>query len=269
MLRALEKRLRDFRDRKIIEPLVRSHGFQKHIKTNIDAGIFNFGDHCIAFDPNDSMADWLRDHRGWWRDETMRIFDAMPRRGGTFVEVGANIGTQTIYAMLFGGFERAICFEPDPRNAWYLKINAAINGFSDRITIVQAGCGAAKGSAQLSRSAAHWGQHSFAIDRGGDSITVPIVTVEEELARLGVSKSDITLAWIDVEGYESEVLQGWPSLPGSPLSIEFSPEWGTLPGGVFAGWHQWADTNEPVIRWRPVAELNVNKIDRQIDLMLI
>lgn len=265
--RVAEKKLRDFRDRRIIEPFVRSRSFQKHMKTNDDASILNFGDHCLAFDPNDMIAGWLRDKRGWFRKETMRVFDALPRRGGTFVDVGANIGTQTVYALKFGGFDRAVCFEPDPHNARYLWLNAAINGFADRIVIVEAAAGTEAGQAELSLSHRSGGTNSMAEKRGDNSILVPVVSIEEELRKIGVPNDDVGLAWIDVEGYEGQVLKGWPSLPGTPLCIEYTPEPHQLPPDTFTRWERWADVRQDSIDWQPISRLDLASYTSQVDLL--
>jgi FkbM family methyltransferase len=272
ILRRLEKSVRRLRDRTIIEPLVRTELFQKHLRTNDDATILNFGDHYIAFDPNDIISEALRREGGWFREETLRIFDALPKRGGVFVEVGANIGTQTVYAMKFGGFDRVICFEPDPHNAWYLWLNAAINGIADRVTVIQAAAGSASGKASLSladpnRGISNGGINSLAVKRGEKSITVPVVSVEEELRRLGVGKSDIGLAWIDVEGYEGEVMNGWPSLPGTPLCLEYTPQFNKLPPDTFASWARWADPRQRKIEWLPISLLDLAAYTDQVDLL--
>jgi FkbM family methyltransferase len=275
---SIEKRIRTFRDRSIIKPLLRSNFVQKHLRANghlrseDDAAILNFGDHCIAFDPNDVVANALRYERGWFRDETMRIFDALPRRGRVFVDVGANIGTQTVYAMKFGGFDRAICFEPDPHNAWYLRLNMIINGFADRVTIIEAAAGPSRGQASLSVADRISGIsngliNSLAVTHGEKSISVPVASVEEELLRLGVSKSDISLAWIDVEGYEGQVMQGWPSLSGTPLCLEYTPEVHKLPADTFAGWERWAEPRQQKIEWQPISRLDLSSYTHQLDLL--
>lgn len=265
MLKALEKKLRTLRDEKIIKPLLASNAFRKHSPVHGDVAVFDIGDHLIATDPYDGFAHWIRDKRGWFREETMRIFNAMPRKGGVFVDVGANLGTQTIYALKFGGFERAICIEPHPRNAQLLRINLALNGLSDRAEVIEAAAGAEAGTASMSISRGS-GTHSLAYQAGERSMMVPVVRVEDELRRLGIR--DIGLAWIDVEGFEGEVLKGWPSLVGSQLCIEYTPNVRLLPEDAFSGWDQWADGREDTIRWRPIETLDIPSYAEQVDLLL-
>ena len=115
--------------------------------SGLDAAIIDLGDHRLAFDPNDWVIGatiWRQG--GWFRQETMRVFEAIPK-GGVFVDVGANIGTQTLYALKFGGFDRAVCFEPEPKNLRSLRINLLINDLTDRVSIVEAAAGAKEGMA--------------------------------------------------------------------------------------------------------------------------
>src|SRR2546430_2495505 len=53
-----------------------------------------------------------------------------------FVDAGANIGTQTVYA-LRAGFARAIAFEPEASNARLLAMNVEANGLKERAQIFQ------------------------------------------------------------------------------------------------------------------------------------
>ena len=48
-------------------------------------------------------------------------------KGGVFVDVGANIGNHTIYALKFLGATKVIAFEPNPAAARILKVNLALN----------------------------------------------------------------------------------------------------------------------------------------------
>jgi FkbM family methyltransferase len=282
MLKALEKKIRSLRDDKLIKPLMASRYIRKHVgehqftpPTNKDlvAAIIDVGDHYIAFDPNDLHSFRLREERGLSRDMTFRVFDTLPKRGGVFVDVGANIGTQTVYALKFGGFERAVCFEPHPKTAWLLRVNLAINGLTDRVTIIEAASGARQGTASLFISPESNEMHSLSNEMRAlhtaerNTIDVPVVAVGEELAKLGVT--DIGLAWIDVEGYEGEALRGWPSLPGTPLCIEYTPAATRLSNDTFRGWTQWAEVRRGEVQLRPIRELSMDAYENQLDLLFI
>lgn len=200
------------------------------------------------------------------RGETMWIFGQMPRSSGVFIDVGANIGTQTLYALKFGGFESAICFEPVPKNARLLRLNMHLNGLSEKVTVIEAAAGSSKGSASLSLNAFNRGAHSLVRDNQGERIQVDVVVVEEELATLGISPEEIGLAWIDVEGFEAEVIKGWPSLKGVPLALECSPSTPDFPLEFLSSYQKWALVDERT-PWRAIDTLNPSSFTQQVDLI--
>ncbi|MGH9164511.1 MAG: hypothetical protein ACRDZW_03220, partial [Acidimicrobiales bacterium] len=59
-----------------------------------------------------------------------------PVPGSAFVDVGANIGTSTVDALLHFGFGRAVCVEPDAANLRLLRLNVTLNGLEDRVEIL-------------------------------------------------------------------------------------------------------------------------------------
>jgi FkbM family methyltransferase len=78
-----------------------------------------------------------------------------------FVDIGAHIGTHTIYALRTGRFGRAVAFEPEPRNARLLAMNIAENGLSQAVTVVRKAAGAAKGEAMLHLHPRNTGAHAI------------------------------------------------------------------------------------------------------------
>lgn len=145
-----------------------------------------------------------------------------------FIDVGANIGTQTVYALNHGWFARAISFEPEPRNRRLLKLNIAANHLDDRVTVFGAAVGAAAGSAALHLHPRNKGAHSIAIIPTHDSsetVEVEVKALGETLAGLGLSAGDVGLIWIDAEGAEPDVVDGMVDLLGRvPLVLEYTPD---------------------------------------------
>lgn len=270
MLRKIEKAIRTFRDERIIRPLVLSKNGRRYYEYNFDAVVRDMGTYRLAFDPKDEfIGAQIMSEGGWFLPETLNVFSAIPRRGDVFVDVGANIGTQTIYALKLGHFQRAVCFEPDPWNIQLLRANILFNDLADRVTVIEAAAGAKRGTAMLSKDATNLGAHSLVYDRGSSAkVEVPLVTIEEALNDLGIRPDDLGLVWIDVEGFEGDVLEGWPSLGGIPLCIEYSPEMKTLPADTFNAWQHWADARSPEIVWRPISELDLPSYTSQQDLLL-
>jgi len=60
---------------------------------------------------------------------------------------------------------------------------------------------------------------------GQAALDVPVVRVDDELRALGVAAAQIGLIWVDVEGYEPQVLQGLQALIARsvPIAFEFTP----------------------------------------------
>jgi FkbM family methyltransferase len=116
------------------------------------------------------------------------------RPGDLFLDVGANIGSYSIWAAELGA--KVIALEPAPDTFALLEENIALNKYP--ITPIQAAAGAMCGIARF--TSGHDSTNHFARD-GEDEITV--LTVDSLIG-------DQTLAGmkIDVEGFEIEVLYG-------------------------------------------------------------
>lgn len=151
------------------------------------------------------------------------------RQGGTFVNIGANIGVQVVSALTGGHFARAVAFEPEPGNAALLERNVAQNGFADRVTIRRTALGDAPGRGELRLHPRNKGAHSLSLwpsVDGREVVGVPIERADAALSELGVTPAEVTLMLIDVEGFEPQVvagLGGWLA-QRIPLLIEFAPQ---------------------------------------------
>lgn len=148
--------------------------------------------------------------------------------GSVFVELGANIGTETVYA-LQAGFGRAVAFEPEPGNARLLARNLALNGVADRAQVVRKAAGAVRGRATLHLHPRNKGNHTVgrpASRDGTASIDIDVVPAGEALAELGVAASDIGIVWVDTEGFEPQSVAGLGALLERPvpLVLEYSPD---------------------------------------------
>jgi FkbM family methyltransferase len=154
------------------------------------------------------------------------------RRGKTVLEVGANIGTQTIY-FLRGGFDRVVALEPDPENLRLLNMNLSINGLCDRAQVMAVGAGASAGALVLRREQGNSGGGTFRADRRpvavASEVSASVVTLDS-LFESALVADEVGLIWIDTEGFEEEVLRGASAVLAKriPLVFEYSP-------GFYAG----------------------------------
>jgi FkbM family methyltransferase len=188
------------------------------------------GDHRIAFNPDDTIIAWRLLAAGQYqRPQFERALAVLAAAGrlkpdSVFLDIGANIGTHTLYALRSGRFRRAIAIEPEPANFDLLAWNVALNGLGGRVDCLRLAAGAAEGTAALSLDRFNKGGHSIASRRSAEAVQVEVRPVDAVLAGLGVAPADVGLVWIDVEGFEPEAVAGMASLTaaGIPLCLEFN-----------------------------------------------
>ena len=160
-------------------------------------------------------------------ERALKIIDVErdARKPRKVFDVGANIGPICIPAVRRGYVKHAIAFEPDPENFRLLRINAILNGVENLIEFHQVALGAEKGQAQLALNTINHGDHRILpanVTASVNSITVPVHCLDDY-----ISKDDdfLSILWIDVQGYETQVLRGAQSAlaKACPLVLEFTP----------------------------------------------
>ena len=118
----------------MLEPLLVGWPVLRNVVMNALAArghlvLCELGDVRFFVDPSDRVVGaWLMWHGGWQRREIDSAVEILSRAGrlpadAVFVDIGAHIGTHTVYALRTGRFERAVAFEPEPRNAALLAKN--------------------------------------------------------------------------------------------------------------------------------------------------
>lgn len=144
--------------------------------------------------------------------ETIEWLRRVVKPGGCVIDIGANVGQMTLEAaLLVGPTGRVVAVEPAPGNAKVLRKHVMGNGFSDRVTIIEAACGASDckeivlhiiGDAIDSVGSGHSvSKHSD--EHASIEIKVPVVTLDEI-----AGENPPTVVKIDVEGAELKVLEG-------------------------------------------------------------
>lgn len=185
-------------------------------------------------DPSDRVIGSSLMWQGRWQwdeiDEAVRVLRGAGRLkdGSVFVDVGANIGTQTVHALRAGPFSRGVAFEPEAKNARLLNMNLEANGMTARVTVFAKAAGATDGEARLYLHPRNKGAHAIDAAPSPDTVKSVLVTVtrlDTTLRALGVDVGEIGLIWIDVEGAEADVVKGLGDLVGRvPLAVEYAPE---------------------------------------------
>lgn len=203
----------------------------------------DFADHTVYLDPRDTTLTPAILTKGHWnRDELERAITVLQNRNalqpdGVFFDVGANIGTQSIYAMRSGVFAGVHAFEPAPDNIKLLERNIAANALEPDVSIFRHGVGLRAGTATLNLHPGNKGAHSLILAKqrkSDDAIEISMVSLDEHLSTTGMPAHRIGLIWIDVEGHEPAVVAGAASLieAGVPLVFEFLTA--AASGGSFA-----------------------------------
>jgi FkbM family methyltransferase len=170
--------------------------------------------------PADNHSDRVAMARGRLPDRDER--DAIApylAEGGTFVDVGANIGLYTLWAARrVGPTGTVIALEPHPETADRLAFNVAANGLAN-IEIVRAAAGETTETADLHASAGgNVGQSSLIRDvafRPDGRFEVAVRPLLDILGEAGVTSIDVLK--IDVEGYEDRALV--PFLENAPETL--------------------------------------------------
>ena len=165
--------------------------------------------------PNDRLAEEIRRQGTFYEIDLLEhIADHVPR-GGTYIDVGANIGNHAVY---FGKFlaDHVLAIEPHPDLVPVLRRNLAENYVSNA-TVLTCAVGATEGVGrmQLRRTCELTGNiggsHVEIVDPGraeteGMPPRVPITTLDRAFA--DAERRPVTLMKLDIEGMELQALQG-------------------------------------------------------------
>lgn len=147
-----------------------------------------------------------------------RIRELLPP-GGTFVDVGANVGEFTVFGGRVSGPDgRVLAVEVEPTNARWLRENVRRHGLSHRVDVAEVAAADHDGETELilsSSASIHTIVESELHEQIDDlkpvgRITVPTRRLDGLLAEHGFRQPDVVK--IDVEGAELMVLRGAPQL---------------------------------------------------------
>ena len=235
-LRAIEVAVRSWRKRLFARAMSGRRGRKLLLDAmpgNVISLTVDCGDHCLTISPREMIGRHVFAQGDFGRADVNKVISVLdeehllPREGATLLELGANIGTHSVYFGLSGRFDRIIAVEPDPGNLAFLRRNLDDNSLSEIVRIAPCAAGAAKADLDLVQITGNSGSSSFkhAAD-GHETVRVPVRTVPDILHEAGVDESAVTLVWMDAEGYEPEICLGMTPLLSRrvPVFTEFSPE---------------------------------------------
>jgi len=224
-------------------------------------------------------------HFGVWEPDVSRVIEQNLAPGDVFVDVGANIGYDTLLASsCVGPTGRVVSIEASPRTFALLQRNLAANRASSNVRAVNAALSDRPGTLELYEvNAANIGAATTLASRGGTLVaSVEALPLEQILTP--EERSRLRLIKMDVEGAEPPILrhllEHLPTYPASmDIVVEATPDddpeaW----RDVFelmhaAGFTAWAIANEYELEWylrwrRPSALQRVDIMPaRQQDLL--
>lgn len=163
------------------------------------------------------------------------VIDRSVLPGDTVLDIGGNLGLVTLrMASLVGPQGNVHTFEPQPRMLKYLQKTLALNP-SAPITIHGLALGDRRQTLSLSIPSGNAGSASFSVGTRGDheTVEVPIVTLDDYAAEIGLEHVEVIK--MDVEGFESQVLNGASHiLATSPPRVIVFEENTPYPDGALA-----------------------------------
>jgi FkbM family methyltransferase len=175
---------------------------------------------------------------GTYEPELIELLPAYLPPGGTFLDVGANVGVFTLAAsQVVGSLGRVVAIEASPEIGGFLARNIAANDCRNVTLITKAV------SERGPRRVAFWpapkerfGMGALAPQFGATAIEVDTDTIDNILAALDIEHVD--LIKLDIEGFEAAALRGANRLLSSkrPPAVIFEfADWAERRAGAQCG----------------------------------
>jgi FkbM family methyltransferase len=140
-------------------------------------------------------------------EETYRdVLPLLPQRGLRMVDIGANLGSFTIWLSHRAKVEEAFCFEPEPGSFRLLQFNLANNGCGFARALPQAAGGRARTAQILLKDGSPGGTNIYSSSGGErpEGTAVEVVAFGDWLKR---TPGSFDLLKMDCEGSEWEIVR--------------------------------------------------------------
>lgn len=173
---------------------------------------FRYEDHEVVFrcvNSDDHLLKIMRRRKTFYEKDVLeRIRDRLGEResSGSALDVGAFIGTHSVYFSMFCGCQPVYSFEANPETFPILQGNLERNGLAQAVFPKNLALGAKPGRANiLGGVSKNLGRAS--VDYVSDG-NVEVSTVDDQVAANSQAMGNVALMKVDVEGAELDVLSG-------------------------------------------------------------
>jgi len=129
------------------------------------------------------------------------VYQDLPVKNKTVVDIGANIAGSAIYFALCGA-NKIIGIEPFPKNYELAQKNIKMNNFSDKISVILAGCYNIRGEIVIDPSYSDGTFSTLKDFKAG--IKVPLLTLQDILNEYNLPSDGSIILKMDCEGCEYE-----------------------------------------------------------------
>ncbi len=210
-----------------------SRQFRESVTLKTKQGLFT-----LPLDANDEISKHLYSRREFELElissslSFLRSAHKCPPRGkGTVLDIGANNGVISIAMLARGEFERAIAVEPDPRNFSLLQHNVRLNDLDSRFICLRYAASDSHAEINFELSETNFGDHrvrhevhessrELFNESGRRLIKVEADTIDNLLEGVADSfQADLSLVWLDVQGYEGYVFRGAAKLLAKDIPV--------------------------------------------------
>ena len=174
----------------------------------------------------DAFVKLAKEYYGFYEDKTC------------FVDIGANIGTTSIYIKEYHPSWRILSVEPSVENYRMLRANCILNGMDD-IECVNLGLSDEEGMSRYSYVPRNPGESCIIQIEGNDDSDnqgrrqiddvgskVSITTLDALFEEKSLNTNSNVLVWMDTEGFEAKIIRGGMKTLATnklPLFQEFNP----------------------------------------------
>ena len=181
------------------------------------------------------MGSMYNSGKNWARDDMWRFYELSSKyypkekTNGIFFDIGANIGTTSIYfKKVIDRNIQIIAFEPSDKNYKMLDINMRLNDIAESdYCLEKLALADEEGLCAFSYDESNSGGSQLVLgEETNGTAMVKTISLDQYVERSNIDVSKIKYFWVDVEGAEPLFLRGAEQTirnAEAPMVMEFSP----------------------------------------------